>query len=53
VTKGWLIPWLDRRPHAVVAMLGLAWWLWLVPSVLGLAVATVSVLAAGRKRMRK
>ncbi len=42
---------LRHWPHAIGVVLGLAWWLWLSPSVLGLGIALVSVLAAGRGRM--
>ena len=46
---------LARWPHAPGVVLGLAWWLWLSPSVLGLVIALASVLAAvrGRKLAKK
>ena len=47
--RGRLTGVLRRWPHAAGAVLGLAWWLWLTPSVLGLGIALASVLAAGRK----
>ncbi len=37
---------LCRWPHAGVAVLGLAWWLWLSPSVLGLAIVLAAAIAA-------
>ncbi len=40
------------HPHAVGVIFGLAWWLWLVPSVLGLVIALACTLAAGRQRMQ-
>ena len=48
---GTLTETLRRWPHATGVTLGLAWWLWLSPSVLGLGIALASVLAAGRERM--
>ena len=43
------LPW--RWPYATGMALGLAWWLWLSPSVLGLGIVLGCVLAAGRARM--
>jgi hypothetical protein len=34
-----------RWPHAVGCVVGLAWWLWLSPSALGLAIVLMSVLS--------
>ena len=44
------VPW--RWPHVVGTLLGLAWWLWLSPSILGLGIALVCVIAAGLDRMK-
>ncbi|MEN6457671.1 MAG: hypothetical protein ABFC63_01970 [Thermoguttaceae bacterium] len=48
--RGWLRP-LTRRPWAAGLMLGVAWWLWLSPSALGLLIALVCGLVAVRRRM--
>ncbi len=37
---------LRRWPHLLGVVFGLAWWLWLSPSALGLAIVAVSLLAA-------
>jgi hypothetical protein len=42
---------LRRWPHVTGVALGLAWWLWLSPSFLGLGIVLGCVLAAGRARM--
>lgn len=43
-------PW-QRWPHITGVLIGLAWWLWLSPSIVGLGIALASVLAAGHSRM--
>ena len=40
--------WAAGYPHVLLAGLGLVWWLWLNPSVLGLAVMVLSVFLAIR-----
>jgi hypothetical protein len=47
--RGWLTA-LSGRPHAVGVLLGLAWWLWLSPSILGLLIGLASVLWAAKGR---
>jgi hypothetical protein len=42
---------LRRWPYAAGVALGLAWWFWLSPSVLGLVIVLGCVFAAGRTRM--
>jgi hypothetical protein len=44
--RGKLTQTLRRWPHATAAVLGLAWWWWLSPSVLGLGIVLLSALAA-------
>jgi hypothetical protein len=39
-------------PHAAGMLLGVVWWLWLWPSVIGLAIVLGCAIAAGRARMR-
>jgi hypothetical protein len=43
------IPW----PHAIGVLLGLAWWIWLAPSVLGLCIAAANIVAMGWRRQAK
>jgi len=43
--------WLRRWPHAVGVILGLAWWLWLTPSVVGLLVAVGCALHSTRSNL--
>ena len=43
---------LQRRPHTALAAMGFAWWLWLWPSALGLAVVLGSGLAAAWRYLR-
>lgn len=43
---------LKCHPYAVVTLAGIAWWLWLWPSVLGLFLVVGGLLAAGRRRLR-
>jgi hypothetical protein len=50
--RGTLAPMPERWPHAAGVVLGLAWWLWLVPSVLGLGIALASVLTASWRSVR-
>jgi hypothetical protein len=38
--------WLAERPHIVTGCIGMAWWIWLWPSMLGCLIVLVSVLAA-------
>ena len=49
----WATGRLHRWPHFFGVVLGLAWWLWLSPSVLGLGLAAVCVLAAVRSGWRR
>jgi hypothetical protein len=42
-----LIDLLCRRPHVVVAALGMGWWMWLSPSMVGLVIVLASIVAAG------
>lgn len=37
---------LRRWPHVLGVLVGLAWWLWLTPSILGWAIIVVSLLAS-------
>jgi len=43
---------LGRWPHAFGVAIGLAWWLWLTPSILGWGIVLVSLLAALRSATR-
>ena len=51
--RGWLSEWFRRWPALFGVVFGLAWWLWLSPSLLGwgmvLASLAVSVLSAWRR----
>jgi len=51
LVQGSLTKTLERWPHALGVVLGLAWWLWLSPSVLGLGIALASVWPPADKRM--
>jgi hypothetical protein len=42
--------WFVRWPYVTGVLLGLVWWLWLTPSLLGLCIAAISVVAAIRPR---
>ena len=42
--------WLDRRGALVAVLVGTAWWLWLSPSILGLAVLIVALVVLARAR---
>jgi hypothetical protein len=44
-SKPWL-DWLGRWPQLVLALAGIAWWLWLAPSVLGLVVLAIAVIGS-------
>jgi hypothetical protein len=44
--------WLRRWPQPLGVMLGLAWWLWLSPSLLGLLLALVSLVSTWRPALR-
>jgi hypothetical protein len=46
--RGPLGDWLHRWPHAVGVLVGLAWWLWLTPSLLGWGIVLLSVISAIR-----
>ena len=50
-TAGRLTATLRRWPHASGVALGVAWWLWLWPSVVGLGIVLGCILAAGRQRI--
>jgi hypothetical protein len=43
---------LQRWPRAAGMVLGLLWWLWLWPSIVGLAIVLGCAIAAARARMR-
>jgi len=45
--------WFARWPAVFGVVAGLAWWLWLWPSVLGWAIIVVSLLAAARSGFRR
>jgi hypothetical protein len=45
---GLLSHWASGYPHAILAALGLAWWLWLNPSFVGLVIVVLSVYLAIR-----
>jgi phage shock protein PspC (stress-responsive transcriptional regulator) len=47
--RGYLAEWLIRWPYAFGVAAGLAWWLWLSPSVIGLAIVAVCVLGSLRR----
>ncbi len=49
--RGTLTETLRRWPHATGLVLGLAWWLWLSPSIVGLGIALASISIAARQRM--
>lgn len=49
----WATGRLHRWPHFFGVLLGLAWWLWLSPSVLGLGLVAVCLLAAVRSGWRR
>jgi hypothetical protein len=51
LVRGTLTETLRRWPHATGLVLGLAWWLWLSPSVVGLGIVLASISIAGRQRM--
>jgi hypothetical protein len=40
---------LARFPYVPLVLLGIAWWLWLSPALLGLAIGVVFAMAAMRK----
>ena len=42
---------LRRWPYAAGMALGVVWWLWLWPSIVGLAIVLCCAVAAGRTRM--
>ncbi len=46
--RGPIGEWFAQKPHALGVLLGLAWWLWLAPSLLGWAIVLVSILGALR-----
>ncbi|MEQ8787708.1 MAG: hypothetical protein RIC55_15500 [Pirellulaceae bacterium] len=46
--RGPLGAWIVRWPHAVGVLVGLAWWLWLTPSLLGWCIVLASVVSALR-----
>jgi hypothetical protein len=52
--RGYPVPgeWLQRWPQMAVALAGIAWWLWLEPSFLGLAIIVGAALAAARSVLR-
>lgn len=52
VSRGPLGTWIVRWPHAVGVLVGLAWWLWLTPSLLGWAIVLASVVTALRMPWR-
>ena len=52
LARGNLTEKLRRWPHILGVVLGLVWWLWLWPSILGLGIVLASILAAGWTRMR-
>jgi hypothetical protein len=43
--RPWL-DWLGRWPELGIALVGIAWWLWLAPSVLGLFVLAIAMIAS-------
>ncbi len=49
---GLLGRWASGYPHALLAALGLAWWLWLNPSIVGLLIVMLSVYLAIRPAYR-
>jgi hypothetical protein len=50
--RGILDDWSRRWPHALGVMAGVAWWLWLTPSVLGWILIIGSLLASMRPAWR-
>ncbi|MCH7725835.1 MAG: hypothetical protein IH991_05045 [Planctomycetes bacterium] len=48
ITRGPLVEWCIRWPYAFAALFGLVWWMWLTPSVVGLAFVIVSLTASLR-----
>jgi hypothetical protein len=44
--RGVLVEWFKRWPQAIGVAAGLAWWLWLSPSILGLGIVLVSLIAS-------
>jgi hypothetical protein len=44
--RGRLVEWFTRWPHAIGVAAGLAWWLWLSPSILGWGIVLVSLAAS-------
>jgi hypothetical protein len=47
-----VMDWLVRWPYVTLVAFGLAWWLWLSPSIVGLAIVAVCVVGAVRPRWR-
>ncbi len=45
--------WLTKWPHAAGVVVGLAWWLWLSPSVLGWLIVAVSLAAAAHSAWKR
>src|SRR5262249_30900287 len=43
---------LRRWPHLAGVLVGLAWWLWLAPSIVGLALAIFCILVSFRSGLR-
>jgi hypothetical protein len=46
--RGAMGEWFVQKPHALGVLIGLAWWLWLAPSILGWVIVLVSILGALR-----
>lgn len=51
--RGTLAEWFRRWPCAVGVVVGLAWWLWLAPSILGWGIIFVSLAAGLLPRWRR
>lgn len=51
--RGWVAALLRQWPAAAGVVLGLAWWLWLSPSVLGWAIVLTSLVASWRSGWRR
>jgi hypothetical protein len=49
--RGRLTAMLWRRPHAIRMVLGVVRWLWLWPSIVGLAIVVGCAVTTGRARM--